>query len=749
MIRVAVCQLFIFIMTFSQIAEGQLFVSEHYKPAENAKVFSVDGTQLLYPFAGGLNNCQFANIDLNLDGIADLLVFDRHGDRLLAFVVHPGQTPLLQFEPALTRNIPSIRQWIQCADYNGDGKADIFTYTTGGIKVFRNDSGNELKFTQVTFPFLLSKQGNTLTNILVTSADYPAIADVDNDSDLDVLTFWGLGSFVEWHRNFSRERYANSDSLVFEKSVSCWGNFAEGTESNLIKLDTCVASAENTKWPADSDPKHTGSTILVHDADCDGLPDLTIGDVDFSTLIHLHNGGTLQDAKMVWQANLFSETGHPVWLDSFPAAMLADVNNDGKKDLIVSPFEPSLVKSENLHSVDLYLNTGTDSCPEYVFSTDSFLQSEMFDRGSGSYPALLDFNGDGLTDIVVGNYGIKDTCKLSPITGLQCSFKSSLTLLLNEGTRTNPIFRIADTNLAHLDSLGLQSLIPALGDMDGDGDPDLVCGNSKGKFVYCENKSSGASADFRIIDPAWLGIDAGDFSAPQIMDIDGDGLPDLVSGKRDGKLSFYKNTGSAASPQFSLVSENFGGVSVTNPDLSNYGYSVPQLYKDNQNKIKLLTGSEFDNISLYDQVNENLSGNFRNRGRLADVNEGWRTGVAIGDLNGDTIADIVVGNYAGGINLYYGTVETPNGMTDKPAGISFLQIIPNPATDKIRLKMPDLSENEVCSVEIRNTDGKILWKTAATRLPMELAISFIPNGIYIVEIRTKRLTAFGKLVICR
>ncbi|HAE34834.1 MAG TPA: hypothetical protein DCG22_03510, partial [Bacteroidetes bacterium] len=40
---------------------------------------------LLYPFAGGLNNPQFWNIQLDNDGLTDLLVFDRNGGKVLTF----------------------------------------------------------------------------------------------------------------------------------------------------------------------------------------------------------------------------------------------------------------------------------------------------------------------------------------------------------------------------------------------------------------------------------------------------------------------------------------------------------------------------------------------------------------------------------------------------------------------------------------------------------------------------------------
>ena len=296
----------------------------------------MNGDTLAFPFAGGLNNCQYGSIDLNMDGVKDLIVFDRHGDRLLTFINRNIQgTISYEFRPEFAKLFPPLDHWMELVDYNGDGKEDIFTYTTGGIKVFRNESDTVLRFKQVSFPYLVSMQGTTLTNILVTYADYPAIADIDGDGDLDILTFWGLGSFVQFHRNMSEERYGTADSLEFVLSSNCWGHFAEGVESNAIQLDTCV-SFDDVKLK-DGDPKHTGSTLLAHDFSGDGVYDIAIGDVDYPGLISLTNGGTRDSAYMISQTSQFPNVIHPVNLTSFPASCLIDVNNDGAKDLLVPP----------------------------------------------------------------------------------------------------------------------------------------------------------------------------------------------------------------------------------------------------------------------------------------------------------------------------------------------------------------------------------------------------------------------------
>jgi len=730
---------------------AQLSAIHNYTRIDTVLLSGETNDTLLYPFAGGMNSCQFMNMDINLDGIDDLLVFDRHGNRIMPFIV-TASSPL-KYMPELAASFPPVEQWMQAIDYNHDGKKDIFTYTTGGIKVYRNESLTQLKFKQVTNPYLLSLQGTTLTNILVTYADYPAIADIDKDGDMDVLTFWGLGSFVEWHRNTSMELFGTVDSLAFVKSSSCWGQFAEGIEDNTIILDTCVSTGKSMQYVENlsDDPKHTGSTLLLNDLNGDGLPDMVIGDVDFSTLVQLTNGGTPAEGKMTSQTTNFPDATNPVDMNTFPAAMLADVDNDGQKDLLVSPFDPSLTKGENFRSVSLYHNAGTNTMPDYNLVSESFLQDQMLDLGSGAYPAFFDYNGDGLMDILVGNYGYSDSCVYSPVYGLQCFFTASIALLLNTGTASNPVFHLADRNIAHLDTLHLQSLIPAVADMDSDGDLDLVCGNSKGKLIFCENIAlTGQHADFKLVDPAWQGIDAGDYSAPQLFDVDQDGLTDLICGRRKGTLGYYKNTGTQQEAQFTLESELFGGVDVTNTQLSNGGFSIPCFYKDKQGDIKLFAGSEFGDIFVYDNINNNLDGTFRFLGTLPGIKEGWRSCVAIGNLNNDTLTDMLVGNYSGGLGLFYGRPDNTFGIRQRVSSLlSKLIITPNPASEQISIALKsDLIINAEMIV-IQQVDGKIIKKYQDIKFPLLLDVSELINGVYLVSVQTNLGFVSGKLVICR
>jgi hypothetical protein len=132
---------------------------------------------------------------------------------------------------------------------------------------------------------------------------------------------------------------------------------------------------------------------------------------------------------------------------------LIDVNNDGLKDLLVSSFDPNIQKSANQSSVWLYLNTGTAAVPEFTLYTKNFLQSDMIDLGSGAYPVLVDLDGDGLTDLLVGNWGNWNGCSRDQWGILNCEFIASIAYFKNVGTKTSPSFKLITNDLGGLSSL--------------------------------------------------------------------------------------------------------------------------------------------------------------------------------------------------------------------------------------------------------------------------------------------------------
>ena len=91
---------------------------------------------------------------------------------------------------------------------------------------------------------------------------------------------------------------------------------------------------------------------------------------------------------------------------------------------------------------------------------------------------------------------------------------------------------------------------PALGDLDADGDLDLIVGESSGTLNYYRNDGGPGSPDFVLVSDEFQDIDIGRRSVPTILDLDGDGDLDLAVGTEASGLLFYLNEGSAGEPVF-------------------------------------------------------------------------------------------------------------------------------------------------------------------------------------------------------
>lgn len=698
--------------------------------AQNVR--NAEGEMLRSPWAGGLNACQFGQIDLDGDGKNDLVVFDRHGNRLSCFI-NKGATGEVNYESdnSYAKYFPRLSDWVIFADYDGDGRNDIFTYSQGwaGIKVFRNVSMDTLAFELVAFPYLTSWQSGGEVNILATNADYPAIVDVDGDGDLDILTFGVLGTFIEKHINLSVERYGVRDSLVFERADYCWGRVAESEEDNVMYLDTCLFG--NSLIVNKDDFRHRGATCVIRDLTGDGLPDLLLADVDYPGLTFLQNGGSLDKALMVSQTSQFPEN-HPINLYSMPVPFFGDINNDGLDDLIVSPFDPNPMVCEGRHSVWLYLNLGTSQNPDFQFYSDCFLQDQMLDFGTGSYPAFTDVDVDGLLDLVVGTIGDIDSTYYH-YGSLQAHRSAQLYYYRNVGTAQNPSFELVDDDFAQLKQMKKMALVPAFGDIDGDGKNEMIVGCDEGKILLFD-------ADFQLIDDDFLHYRSA-FPMPFVFDFDRDGIMDLVVGNAYGRLSYYQGTESG----LEWLTDDFGQVDVHDATTSYFGYSVPFAFRDG-NETLLAVGSEQGKVFLFNNIDGNLNGSF------ADISGQWnrfvenfdnrfgmRSSAALADLNADGRLEMVVGNFAGGLQLFNAEIAVSQDVSEY--GHETVSVFPNPAKTEIHIVMPNVTGAEV---KIYDLFGRCMKKLTST---LHVDVSDLKSGIYFLEICSDAGSYRGKFVV--
>ena len=245
-----------------------------------------NGNNIPNPWSGGLNFCQFSEIDLNQDGTNDLFVFDRAGDRILPFL-NGGTNGSINFSyaPQYINSFPPLNNWVLLVDYNCDNKADIFTYNGGYVSVYENISttGN-LQF-ELDEEILMTDYGSLIDGIQIIGVDIPAILDVDDDGDIDILTFQNTGGHIEFHKNLSMEQNGNCNELVFQMETNCWGDFYEGL--NTYSFNACSEEEAIVPNQQHSSSAHTGSSSLALDIDADGDKEIILGDVSFNNLVPL------------------------------------------------------------------------------------------------------------------------------------------------------------------------------------------------------------------------------------------------------------------------------------------------------------------------------------------------------------------------------------------------------------------------------------------------------------------------------
>jgi len=703
-------------------------------------VVNINSNPIKNPWAGGLNFVQVSNIDLNLDGVEDLFVFDRSGNKCRTFI-NKGTTGAVDFvhAPQYEKKFPDLHDWVLLADYNCDGKADIFSYSdiAGGMKVYKNTSSiaNGLQFTLVS-PLVYSifnPPGGIPINLYVSLVDIPAITDIDGDGDLDVVTFAITGTYMEYHINKSKELYGTCDSLKFEMKNRCWGYASEHPFNNDFTLDdTCFGNVSNpgighNNQVIRGENRHAGSCELCIDLNGDGDKDLIVGDISANNLTMLTNGGSATAGHFTAVDTAFPENNSntvPVDLTVFPCGYYADVNSDGKKDLLVSPNAPNL--SENSNSLIYYENVGANNFPVFQYQQSNLLQDNMIEVGEGAYPALFDYDNDGLLVFFLGKYVFYATP----------TFENKIGYLKNTGTAIVPKFDLITRDFNNMSNLGYANMIPTFGDLDGDGDGDMIVGGYDGKIHYFQNTAaSGQQASFVLMQANMKNsnnrtIDIGDFAAPHIADIDGDGKKDLIIGARNGKLAYYKRLNATGAPQLDSISHYWGNIKVNQFGYIT-GYSFPYIFK-HTGKTELLVGSELGYLRRYDNIDGNLTGTFN----MVDstfhfIREGARTAPTGADINNDGYWDLFVGNYSGGVSFYKGRA-TSTSIVENTIDWNFA-LFPNPANHSINILIVN-NKNSNFEVSIYNALGQLISTERLNDNSITIDIDNYTSGMYICKV---------------
>jgi hypothetical protein len=727
-----------------------------------------NGATLSFGDVGGLNNPQYSDPDLNNDGINDLIIFDRTDSRFLTFINNgTPNTVDYTYAPKYEANFPKVNKWALSRDYNCDGIPDLFArpvQALDGIAVWIGsyNANNELTFTPIfMYPPIPVGYNNILfyltlsgfpANVNVINTDIPAIDDIDGDGDLDVLSFRQTGGWMAYYQNMSQELGYGCDSLIFELRTDCWGRFFETPADNDVKLSPSIDSCYGTKYfiygkndhdnPHDTihginngSVRHAGSTTLSFDLNNDGKKELLLGDISFSNMTMLVNSYNADTAWITAKDSIFPNYDVPIRMDIFPAAFYLDVNNDNKKDLLIAPNEPNA--SENILCTQWYQNQTSNAFPDFQYIQDDFMVGEMVDVGAGAAPTFFDYNADGLQDLVVGSHGQFTTLGVA---------KGRLHLYENTGTSTEPEFTLIDADYLNVSALNVKGVIPTFGDIDGDGDEDLIIGLAEGTLYFFENTAgAGNAAVFAAVVPQYQGIDVGTNAAPQLIDLNRDGLMDLVIGEYSGVATYHENSGTIGNPQFSVVTTPFPNNSLGAIDVrpigDSKGYATPQFY-DNNGNYELFVGSERGQIFHYDSIDNNLNGMFNLRSaNFSNHYEGYYIKMGIADINNDGYADFVIGNEKGGVRFYSLDTNTVTVFTNQLIQKETLAIklYPNPTTDFIVLNFEENIYENV-QISIVNSLGQVIQNQMVKSINQQerIELNNLPQGVYYCRVQTEK-----------
>ncbi|AGA28807.1 FG-GAP repeat domain-containing protein [Singulisphaera acidiphila] len=194
-----------------------------------------------------------------------------------------------------------------------------------------------------------------------------------------------------------------------------------------------------------------------------------------------------------------------------------------------------------LHGVVYWLrNQGTNAKPNYAKPVKVEAGGRPIDTFGMPSPNLADFDGDGDLDLICGE------------------FVDGLTYFENTGTRQAPVYargrRLVDEQGKPV-LMNLEMIVPVAIDWDKDGDVDLVVGDEDGRVALIEHTGKVIDGLPRFQAPAYFRQEAADvkFGAlvtPCSVDWDGDGDEDLVCGNSSGVIGLIENLDGGNPPRW-------------------------------------------------------------------------------------------------------------------------------------------------------------------------------------------------------
>lgn len=585
-------------------ARGPLALTRHVAPFP---VFDETGAPVIQPFLGGFDVPRPQLVDIDGDGDLDLFVQERRG-AVMHFENVRGR-----FEWRSDRFLGlDVGEWYRFVDLNGDGLADLLSESPISlIRAWRNVGTGTAPAFRVVADTLRDGDNQPIAadrqNIL-------NLIDIDCNGRLDLFLGRVTGTI---------------DRLEALPSASQDGapRFAMHTErfEGIEILGNVPGQPSRIEIGG---TRHGANTMAFGDIDGDGDADLFWGDYFEQGLLLVENRSAGCTVPMMQERPRRFPDDSTLLTSGYNAPAIGDLDGDGLPDLVMGviggAFTPRRTSVANLHFVRQVARGRFESV------TDRLLRT--IDVGSDAIPHLADLDGDGDVDLLVGNRIATDTDTTARLVWFE-----------NTGSRTSPELRARGP----LPMRGEFHYAPTVVDLDGDGRRDLALGTWRDEVQWWRNSGTAQSPRYELADSALVTLTRGSNTTPAFSDLDGDGDVDLVVGEASGQLNLYRNEGSARAPRFVLVTDTLEGIDVGRR-------STPAFVDlDGDGVAELVVGSEDGGLLRWRAVREGAWVRFV-RDDAVGAETFTYTAPTFGDLDGDGRPDLLIGTPSGGL-LWYGS----------------------------------------------------------------------------------------------
>lgn len=565
------------------------------------EVHDSTGATIRQPFLGGHDVPRPQLVDIDGDGDLDLFVQERSGQ--ISYFENTSQG--LTWRSDNWQGL-DVGEWYRFVDLDGDGDYDMMGELRHSyVRAWRNDGSR-------TAPRMVA-----ISDSLRDAAGKPIFADRQNILNLTDIDCNGrldlfIGRVTGTIDRYEAEPTLGANGLLrFRFITDRW----EG-------IEIIGAGAQPGMMPTPTGSWHGANTMAFGDVDGDGDIDLLWGDFFEEGLLLIENTDRCPAFSLRSTPERFP-TNDPVLTTGYNAPTIGDFDGDGRADVVMGviggAFNPTRSSIDNLYLIE---QPAPDS---FVVATPRLINT--IDVGSESMPTLGDIDGDGDLDLLVGN-------RADPVI----NNTATITLFENTGDASSPVFSYRGDIGVH----GTYHYAPAITDLDGDGKADLVVGTWNDTVQWWTNSGTPSAPHWQMADSALVVISRGSNSAPALADIDGDGDFDMVIGESSGQVNLYRNDGNATTARFVLVTDNY-------PEMDVGRRSAPAFADfDGDGKPDLLLGSESGAMHLWWNRSDTSGIKFVVDSSFSMIADGLAS-PALGDLDGDGKLELISGSISGGL----------------------------------------------------------------------------------------------------